>query len=137
MIDLMALRQSYEEREIDEIRWIAGGDNPADAMTKRSPNQALEELVSTNTTTIKMEGWVKRGKKKECEGDNELQFKGGQHLGAEKLSAGHQDATHVPKHQEHYHHLAPEGTCSSLVTDNQRAAEQQPGRLPCAPQASS
>jgi hypothetical protein len=137
MIDLMALRQSYEEREIDEIRWIAGGDNPADAMTKRSPNQALEELVSTNTTTIKMEGWVKRGKKKECEGDNELQFKGGQHLGAEKLSTGHQDATHVPKHQEHYHHLAPEGARSSLATDNQRAAEQQPGRLPCAPQASS
>lgn len=68
MIDLMALRQSYEEREIDEIRWIAGGDNPADAMTKGSPNRTLEELVSTNTTTIRMEGWVKRGNKERVRG---------------------------------------------------------------------
>jgi hypothetical protein len=34
MIDIMGLRQSYERREISEIRWINGDDNPADAMTK-------------------------------------------------------------------------------------------------------
>ena len=34
MIDLMALRQSYEAKEITEIRWIHGDDNPADGMTK-------------------------------------------------------------------------------------------------------
>ncbi|XP_044722189.1 polyprotein [Hirsutella rhossiliensis] len=33
MIDIMALRQSYEQREMAEIRWINGDDNPADAMT--------------------------------------------------------------------------------------------------------
>lgn len=38
MIDIMALRQSYERREIAEIRWINGKDNPADAMTKVSLN---------------------------------------------------------------------------------------------------
>ena len=60
MIDIMGLRQSYEIREINEIRWIHGEDNPADAMTKATPNKALERLVSTNTTTVRVEGWVQR-----------------------------------------------------------------------------
>jgi len=60
MIDVMGLRQSYESREIDEIRWICGKDNPADAMTKVSPNHALENLISHNRTTIRVEGWVER-----------------------------------------------------------------------------
>ena len=34
MINIVALRQSYERREITEIRWINGEDNPADAFTK-------------------------------------------------------------------------------------------------------
>src|SRR5204863_5653797 len=34
MVDLMCLRQSYERREITEIKWIDGNTNPADAMTK-------------------------------------------------------------------------------------------------------
>lgn len=40
MIDIMALRQSYEHRELYEIRWINGLDKPADAMTKSNPNKA-------------------------------------------------------------------------------------------------
>ncbi len=44
MIDIMALRQSYERHEMTEIRWINGGDDPADAMAKISPNRALERL---------------------------------------------------------------------------------------------
>jgi hypothetical protein len=60
MIDVMALRQSYERREIAEVRWINGNDNPADAMTKANPNKALERLVDTNETSIRVEGWVKR-----------------------------------------------------------------------------
>jgi hypothetical protein len=31
-IDIMSLRQSYEKREIAEVRWIDGRDNPADAI---------------------------------------------------------------------------------------------------------
>ena len=37
MVDLMCLRQSYERREIAEIKWIDGNSNPADAMTKSKP----------------------------------------------------------------------------------------------------
>jgi hypothetical protein len=60
MIDIMALRQSYERREIMEIRWINGSDNPADAMTKADPNRALEKFISTNTLRVRVEGWVER-----------------------------------------------------------------------------
>ncbi|KAJ5904893.1 uncharacterized protein N7473_001809 [Penicillium subrubescens] len=60
MIDIMALRQSYERREIMEIRWINGSDNPADAMTKADPNTALEKFITTNTLRVRVEGWVER-----------------------------------------------------------------------------
>jgi hypothetical protein len=60
MIDIMALRQSYERREIMEIRWINGSDNPADAMTKAEPNKALEKFITTNTLRVRVEGWVER-----------------------------------------------------------------------------
>jgi len=60
MIDIMALRQSYERRELYEIRWINGLDNPADAMTKNCPNNSLETLINSNTLDIRVEGWVKR-----------------------------------------------------------------------------
>ncbi|XP_044718736.1 uncharacterized protein HRG_07301 [Hirsutella rhossiliensis] len=60
MIDIMALRQAYEQREITNIRWINGADNPADAMTKLSPNGALTRFVNDNEITIRLEGWVQR-----------------------------------------------------------------------------
>jgi hypothetical protein len=60
MIDIMSLRQSYERREIFEIRWIHGQDNPADSMTKAGPNKALQQLVEANEITLRMKGWVKR-----------------------------------------------------------------------------
>lgn len=37
MVDIMAIRQSYERRELSEIRWISGENNPADSMTKYNP----------------------------------------------------------------------------------------------------
>ena len=61
MIDIMALRQSYERRELTEIRWINGQDNPADAMTKGTPNKSLTMFLDTNQLTVRVEGWVKRG----------------------------------------------------------------------------
>ncbi|KAH8193590.1 hypothetical protein TruAng_012245 [Truncatella angustata] len=60
MIDIMALRESYEMREISEIQWINGNDNPADACTKAKPNAALEKLVSTNQLTVRIGGYVNR-----------------------------------------------------------------------------
>ena len=65
MIDIMAIRQSYERRELTEIRWINGQDNPADAMTKGTPNKALEKFIDTNELSVRIEGWVKRGEDKE------------------------------------------------------------------------
>jgi hypothetical protein len=60
MIDIMALWQSYERREITEIRWIDGKDNPANAMTKSTLNKALEKLIDTNQLGVRVEGWVQR-----------------------------------------------------------------------------
>ena len=60
MIDIMALRESYERRELYEIRWINGLDNPADAMTKAKPNGALQSLIDSNCLGVRVEGWVKR-----------------------------------------------------------------------------
>ena len=61
MIDIMGLRESYEKREIDEIRWIDGASNPADAMTKDKPCVALSRLISTNQLAVKTSAWVDRG----------------------------------------------------------------------------
>jgi hypothetical protein len=63
MIDIMSLRESYERREIAEIRWIVGKDNPADACTKKNPNTVLERLVSRNRITIRVEAFVQRPEK--------------------------------------------------------------------------
>jgi hypothetical protein len=60
MIDIMGLRQSYERREIDEVRWIDGDCNPADAMTKEKPGRALRQLIDTNTLDLTTKGWVER-----------------------------------------------------------------------------
>jgi hypothetical protein len=60
MIDIMALRQSYERRELSEVRWIQGEDNLADAFTKGAPNRAFERFVSGNEAMIRVEGWVSR-----------------------------------------------------------------------------
>jgi hypothetical protein len=60
MIDIMALRQSYKRREIAEIRWINRKDNPADAMTKSTPNKALESFLDSNQLSVRVEGWVQR-----------------------------------------------------------------------------
>jgi hypothetical protein len=56
MIDIMAIRQSYERRELFEIRWINGLDNPVDAMTKANLNKALENFVNINQIWVRVEG---------------------------------------------------------------------------------
>jgi hypothetical protein len=56
MIDLMAIREAYERSERSEFQWIEGFDNPADAMTKAKPNNALQTLVETNELRMKVAG---------------------------------------------------------------------------------
>jgi hypothetical protein len=46
-----------------DIRWIDGNDNPANAITKAGSNRALEQLVTTNKLTLKIQEWVKRERK--------------------------------------------------------------------------
>jgi hypothetical protein len=61
MIDILCLRQSYERREITEILWIKGEKNPADAMTKEKPCDALRRLITTNKVDLsELNGWVDR-----------------------------------------------------------------------------
>ena len=60
MIDIMCLRQSYKRCEISEVVWIDGDSNPADAMTKARPCQALRDLVDTNRIDLWVMGWVER-----------------------------------------------------------------------------
>ena len=56
----MCLRQSYERREITEVIWIDGDSNPADAMTKSRPCQALRDLIDSNRIDLRATGWVER-----------------------------------------------------------------------------
>lgn len=60
MIDIMALRQMYERRELWKVRWINSNNNPADAITKATPNNSLENFLNTNELDIDVVGWVKR-----------------------------------------------------------------------------
>jgi hypothetical protein len=48
MIDIIALRQSYEYKELFEIRWINGQDNPTNTITKTSSNKTFEGFINTN-----------------------------------------------------------------------------------------
>ena len=61
MVDIMCIHQSYERREISEIIWIQGDENPADAMTKDKPCKALQKLVDTNRLELNADAWVERG----------------------------------------------------------------------------
>ena len=65
MIDLLCLRQLYERREIAEVKWIDGNTNPADAMTKRKPCNALKTLLDMNMIDLKVTEWVERTEKGE------------------------------------------------------------------------
>jgi hypothetical protein len=60
MIDLMCLRQSYERREIAEIRWIDENINFADAMTKSKSCNVLIKLIDINIIELKTTGWIER-----------------------------------------------------------------------------
>ena len=58
IIDIIAIRQSYERRKLLEIRWINGHNNLANTMTKGNPTKALQTLINTNELRIRVEGWV-------------------------------------------------------------------------------
>jgi hypothetical protein len=56
----MCLRQTYERKEIAEVWWINGKDNPVNAFSKRIPNLMLERFITTKQLTIRIEAIVDR-----------------------------------------------------------------------------
>eukprot|EP00171_Calliarthron_tuberculosum_P004960 IDg4960t1 len=60
LIDLSLLREAFEKREISDVFWIPGNQNPADAFTKQSPCAALTRLLQTNKIDINPNAWVER-----------------------------------------------------------------------------
>ena len=56
----MCLQQSYKRREITEIKWICGGTNLANVMTKSKPCPALKLLVDTNKLNLQVAEWVEQ-----------------------------------------------------------------------------
>ncbi len=66
MIDVMSLRQLYEQREITEVKWIYGHHNPADSMTKAKAPSALKNLIEINRININTTEWVERASIKQA-----------------------------------------------------------------------
>ncbi|KHJ31158.1 hypothetical protein EV44_g3317 [Erysiphe necator] len=60
MIDISAIRQAYERREITEVIWIKGESNVADSMTKSVGNKALNRMIATNKLDLERKAWVER-----------------------------------------------------------------------------
>ena len=56
----MCLCQAYKRCEIIEVKWIRGGNNPANTITKAKPCQALKTLIDTNKLNLKVNEWVER-----------------------------------------------------------------------------
>jgi hypothetical protein len=56
MIDIIILQESYERRELFEIRWINRQNNLADTITKASPNRVLEGFLNTNKLQVRIKG---------------------------------------------------------------------------------
>jgi hypothetical protein len=58
IVDLICLYQAYKRHEITKVKWIDGGDNLVDAMTKVKPYQAFKFLINTNKLNLKVTEWV-------------------------------------------------------------------------------
>jgi hypothetical protein len=65
MINVMIFRQSYEKREITEIKWIHESNNSVDSMTKSKSFSALKTIIDINRINLDTIEWVKRAIAKE------------------------------------------------------------------------
>ncbi len=63
MMNVMILRQSYERREITEIKWIHESNNSVDSMTKSKSFSALKTIIDINRINLDTIEWVKRANK--------------------------------------------------------------------------
>jgi hypothetical protein len=60
MMNVMILKQSYERREITEIKWIHESNNSVDSMTKSKSFSALKTIIDINRINLDTIEWVKR-----------------------------------------------------------------------------
>ncbi len=58
MVDVMNLRQLYEQQEITEVKWIYKYHNLTDFMTKAKPSSALKTLINSNYINISTTEYV-------------------------------------------------------------------------------
>jgi hypothetical protein len=54
MINIIAIRQAYEKKELFKICYINKQNNPIDIITKLLFNKILEKFVNTNELTIRI-----------------------------------------------------------------------------------
>jgi hypothetical protein len=59
-IDLAAVREGFEKREISDIVLIEESSNPAEGCTKFDGNGALETLLETNKVNVIVQAWLER-----------------------------------------------------------------------------
>lgn len=59
-IDIIVIRESYERRELSEIRWINENDNSVDAVTKNTSIKALQMLDNKCEVHVHTEGRIER-----------------------------------------------------------------------------
>jgi hypothetical protein len=64
IINIIAIRQAYEQQNVLDIRWIDDRNNPANAITKAGPNRAFEQLINNNKLIMRLQKWVKRNREK-------------------------------------------------------------------------
>jgi hypothetical protein len=55
IIDIIAIRQTYEKKELFEICYINRQDNPIDIITKLLFNKILEKFINTNKLIIRIQ----------------------------------------------------------------------------------
>ncbi len=66
MMNVMILRQSYERREIIEIKWIYKFNNSVDSMTKIKSFSTLKTIIDINRINLDTTKWVKRASAKKA-----------------------------------------------------------------------
>jgi uncharacterized membrane protein (GlpM family) len=60
IINVMSFRQSYERREIIEVKWIHEHNNSIDSMIKTKSSFALKTIIKTNQINLNIIQWMKR-----------------------------------------------------------------------------
>lgn len=59
-IDLSSVREGYKSQEISDIAFIRSQFNPADALTKITNNNILQNIIQLNYINHPIEQWIVR-----------------------------------------------------------------------------